>query len=372
MLIKGSSFSGNFMHEGRPGIKGGSQSSDPYIRSLSDKFDNVLAQSHPHSQANELRLLSNYAFSNTQDPETRKKLRAKIKEIGEQISLNYLDLAKERFSEISKSDNSVTTKLALITSVYENETWPNNINILNSQDLDIGVQFQIGDLYRETFNKLSMDELEDGRSIYGNISNDGYNIISSKTEFGKTALIDILSDSRSQPHKKAVDFYFSKGDEIVNQYARAGKVINTVESRQAVSKLLGRTIDEVTPEIIKEATQAVDSSCNDTLSKSMVLTRRVGEGHPVYEALTKGKDITDTVYTESNYASTSLDYASDFGRKNHVNIRINAPKGTRGLSFYGVKYMTTEFEFMLPRNITFKVIGYNRNLNEVIVNIMEQ
>lgn len=361
---KGSALSGNRGHSGREGLIGGSISNDPFIASLSPKFDEILQAGHPHQQAHLLRKLA--ISTKADNPETRAKLKEKIKSIGSQISKNYYNLAESRFNEIVNSNEPVATKLALLSV---EQTWPTNP--LDLQNLDFTESVKIGELYTKTFNDLSKQELDSGLpSVNDEISGE-FAIIGNTTKIGNQALANILKDAYNPENQRAIDFYFEKGDSIVNHTARTGSLpYDNPANRGKLSKTLGRDINVVDHESVQEVMNIMDNACTDRLPRSMVLTRRVGKGHPIYDALNEGKDLVDSVYTEKNFSSTSINYSSSFGKKDYVNIRIKAPQGTRGLSFFGVKYMGTEYEFMLPRNSTFKVAGYNRNTNEVIVEII--
>ncbi len=366
MFVKGSALSGNRGHAGREGLKGGSLPNNPFMRGLVDRFNAILDESNPHKQAEMLHVVSSER-KNAPDADSKSDFNSKIKQVGKEVSQNYYNYAESKISEIMNSNESDAVKLALLTVANNQEFWP--VNNLHLNNLDSSKQFEIGEIYRKAFNQLASNKLPDGSTSDGQQTT-GFTIVSNSDEYGKAILESELKAMYNPNHQEAIDFYFGGGgDAIVNNYARNGTLPSINSDTKAK---LGNDIDNQVElsNRVKSSVEMIDNSMTDSLQKNFVLTRRVGKGHPIYDALSNGKNVVDTIYTESGYSSTSLNYASTFGKKDNLNIRILAPKGTKGISFYGVKYMSTEYEFLLPRNLSFKVTGYNQMSNEVFVEIV--
>lgn len=110
----------------------------------------------------------------------------------------------------------------------------------------------------------------------------------------------------------------------------------------------------------------------NTIPQNCILTRWVGKGHPIVDAINQSKSVVGTVYQESGYSSTSADV--DFKwMKGDIRIQIKTPKGTKGLAFgsqYDLRY-DEEYEFLLPKNTAFLVNGYDEKTKTVIVEIIQ-
>lgn len=197
----------------------------------------------------------------------------------------------------------------------------------------------------------SLDNYESERM--GNLSTKGYASFSNDKAEEYLDSISTYSDIKN----KAIKVYESGGlANRINNYLR--------------DDLLGTGNDEFVESKVREIENAMD----DILPENTVLTRLVSRTHPLVVALKEKKNIVNTVYTEENFVSTSMNlmFNTDIA-SSHTRIRILAPKGTSGLAF-GEKHSPAfgyEMEFLLPRNSSFLVKGFDVESGLVVVELIE-
>lgn len=374
---KGGSGSGNFGHAGRKGKKGGSAS-------MSSALPNLANEGNSKKQNYSQQIQQTLNNSSTKDNiDTLKDLR-KVKADFVSSGLPQSDMLDLMMEVVVVEEKIIANEVKVVKNEIENYLTNDSmvkemggaLSIINDvidekkgihHDLDKELNILKNELL-QTYNSKIIESLPDGK-IINDVDFDGFAILD--FENSRDVLIDISQGKEIQ--KKSAQFYESTGDRIVNWYLRTGELPNNTS---VVSKKLGldnnsNISDDNVKESIESKIKQLDESMTDSLKSDTILTRFVGRGHPVYEAILGKKDLSGTVYNESSYSSTSMNVYHTYGY-NNVKIKIRAKAGTKGLAFnsnYGLLH-SIEREFLLPRGSAFKVIGVELN-GDVIVDIID-
>lgn len=380
---KGGSGSGNFGHAGRKGKKGGSASMSSALPNLANEGN---SKKQNYSQQIQQTLNNSLTKGNIDTLKDLRKVKADFVSSGLPQS-DMLDLMMEVVvveekiiaNEVKVVKNEIDTYLTNDSVVKE---MGGALSIINDvidekkgihHDLDKELNILKNDLL-QTYNSKIIESLPDGK-IINDVDFDGFAILDAETS--RDILIDVSQGKEIQ--KKSAQFYERTGDWIVNGYLRTGKL---PDNTSVVSKKLELGKPKITvggtgdwndhvKKSIESKIKQLDESMTDSLKTDTILTRFVGKGHPIYEAISGKKDLLGTVYNEAGYSSTSANVYFNFGY-NNVKIKIRAKAGTKGLAFnsnYNLVH-SWEREFLLPRNSAFKVIGVELN-GDVIVDIID-
>lgn len=369
MFIKGGIGSGNFGHSGVPGQVGGSSEGSPLTKYLNTV--NAISTSSESSftkskKINELimKVLTDKGMNNDEKSQFYVDITPSlnvieadiIESINGDIDAIFTSLSKpseqlaalEYVQKLSTgthySDNLLKTKNALHDSIKKVKE--SIISELPVQHENLST-IAIDPIYQRNGSLKAREMLD---AVTANISDDDYEV-----------------------GQEAVSFYQHKGDWLVNGFLRKGEL--PTPDREICEKLgltINRSSDTELTQAIKEKTKLLDSAMTSKLTNPTILTRFVGEGHPIYDAIKKGKDVMGTVYTEKAYSSTSSNYNFTW-RSENLKIQINAPRGTKGLAFgsqYDLKF-PEEYEFLLPRNASFKVVGFNPTNDTILVDLID-
>lgn len=341
VYIKGSSLSGNHSHGGRPGIKGGSTS----VNSSYNAKEMALRQ-------HKMQVMADIKTGIISKSEGDRKLTS----ISDEQSDNLYEWENHLKSKISTSSPSELNIMLNEVSSPTGITTGNQEYIKNIIKDELKKKGEIGSQILNNHNNVLTLEQSKGYQTIDEV-NSAMNGYGRLTEADAVSLLN-QSAHDLQSQRDAVDFYQYKGDTIVNEYLRKDTTSVARRNLELIGLPYGGDKEAIT-QAVQSKVDLIDSAIIDELPQDTVLTRYVGKGHPVWEAIQIKKDVLGTTFTESGYSSTSAYDNFAFGEKNNIRIKIKAPKGTRGLAFshnYSLKY-ADEYEFLLPRGSSFKIVA---------------
>lgn len=203
-----------------------------------------------------------------------------------------------------------------------------------------------------------------GKKKFGKEELAGYEQIE---DGGKAGMLLQNTSKKLPVQQEAVDIYGGGDYRPINAYLRN----QDTDFTQLDIEIMGVSSKDKkkVKQKIDAAVKKIDSAMQDELPQDTVLTRFVGNNHPIAQALASQKDISGTVFTEQAYSSTSVRTKGAFS--GDVKIQIRAPKGTKGLSFSSdlEPPFPNEYEFLLPRGSAFKIVAVKDNV--VIVDLIQ-
>lgn len=136
---------------------------------------------------------------------------------------------------------------------------------------------------------------------------------------------------------------------------------------RALNKMLRE--DKEIPDKLKNTQKSLDSSFSSfSLKDDIVLKRGVGaNAAEFFSTLEVGDTYTDKAYVSTTISDDTLDKFST-GEDDEYIIHINAKSGQEAIPMQNMGDETTrrtyddEFEFLLPRDLKYKVVGKEGNI----------
>lgn len=349
IFAKGGSGSGNFGHSGIPGQVGGSGgfSVDSYKQSILSDLKFIDSKGiHPVSRAQKLAELLQknrdlYA-GNSIDSDTSDKVFNLLNSKTDALVGEVNESAKNALIKIIKGSSSPEQLQIDLDSAKETYC-----SVIKKLSFDKTVQNLYNDAISGRHEEIlaSLDKKESNPKDF-----DYGNALKTNNEL---EIIKILDNSLKSPKMTQNAIYLYEDTSVCSE-------IN--------NSLINGYSDSYKDEI-----KTIDRGMKSQLLQDTILTRNVSGRHPMALAIDLGKDAVGTVYTEPNYASTSMNYNNEFGGKDAVRIRILAPKGSKGMSFSHNLELSypDELEFCLPRGCSFKVTAMNYDTREVYVELID-
>ncbi len=344
---KGGIGSGNHNHTGRPGLQGGSGGFS--VESYQAKVSNDIAymaskDNHPIDRAQ--KLIEIYA-QNSQllqdgnvDYSTLTKIEDTLSDVHSQIGNDLIVSAKD------KLDRILAKKLPHEQSQAELEKAKQEYcSLIKELTLDKKTEIMFNDAIKGNNQKV-LDTLNEGKSTefdYGDA-------LKTNNELEIIKILDSSLKAKKATEKAILVYQDTSTCEAINNSLRGGYS------------------DSYSDEI-----NTIDKAMKSQLKQDTILTRNVKGSHPMAIAINQSKNAVGTVYTEQNYASTSVNFDNQFGNTGDIKIRILAPKGTKGLSFSHELELDypDELEFCLPRGCSFEVTAMNYDKREVFVRLID-
>lgn len=211
---------------------------------------------------------------------------------------------------------------------------------------------------------------------YGGVS--GYVVLDGYTQYSyddaREALNEATNGDYSYEKSRAIETYQDNNYKRINAYLRGEFGLQDETELLPQEEALKRQIETM----ILSVDEGIEEE-SDTLKHPTVLNRWVGEGHPIYDAIAEAGSMEDakivkgSIYTEKCFCSTTVNRHYQHSA-DAIKIQIRAKAGTKGLAFndeiYDLEY-PEEYEFLLPRNTSFRVVGKDVYAGTVIVEIVE-
>lgn len=165
----------------------------------------------------------------------------------------------------------------------------------------------------------------------------------SEGEYGEVSRASVSSLNPAET--RAVGTYSAAGYSDINGYLRGKKTLSELEFLE--------------PKEVKGAITALDQAiAKNALNRDVVLYRGFGEGAPEIKV---GQAITDKGFISTTIAEEEARLKAWGG----MLAEIKVPAGQPVLAFDGASIMPDEFELLLPRGTSFRVVA-ERTVEEAV------
>ena len=154
----------------------------------------------------------------------------------------------------------------------------------------------------------------------------------------RAAAAQTIKEALTPEQRKAIRDYTSEFYRDVNGYLRGTRERRVEQVKQAVEHI-----------------DAAFKNPRTRLDRDVLLYRKVGPDHPLWQDLDRGVLGVGNVYSDAGYQSASTHSTSWTGK---VLMRIKAPKGSSALHIQSIASDPSERETLLPRNTSVRVTGY--------------